>query len=191
MTDPTILDQIDAAYRQWQPVAEWAEIRVPAPLDASDVEFRPARPADLSGLLAVEADCFAYERLSARSFRRYLNLTETEVLVACHGGRVIGYALARRWRKPTCWRVISLAVATRTSGRGIGEQLLCRLHNRITARGGKSLCLEVRADNQAALALYRRLGYWTDSLMTAYYCDGQTAVRMRCDPSEAERPSGS
>ncbi len=54
--------------------------------------------------------------------------------------------------------VLTVAVAPRRRGRGIAGRLLQANIARLSRLGAKSLFLEVEAENQAGLALYRRFG---------------------------------
>lgn len=53
--------------------------------------------------------------------------------------------------------------------RGIGLELIRRAAERSAAKGGSRLFLEVRASNEAALALYRKAGMREDGRRPAYY----------------------
>jgi ribosomal-protein-alanine N-acetyltransferase len=54
---------------------------------------------------------------------------------------------------------------------GVGRKLLAEALLRAVAQGAISSLLEVRAGNQAALALYYGLGYVTVGLRAGYYAD--------------------
>ena len=53
--------------------------------------------------------------------------------------------------------------------RGIAEALLRELERLLPARGVERITLEVRASNEPALALYRKLGYEALGLRKNYY----------------------
>ena len=54
---------------------------------------------------------------------------------------------------------MTVAVAPRAQGLGLGRRLLDELERARRRRGAASVMLEVRADNAAARALYERSGY--------------------------------
>ena len=68
--------------------------------------------------------------------------------------------------------VMTIAVAPRAQGRGLGRVLLDELERRAAARGAGHVILEVRADNVAARALYERAGYALISTRRRYYQPG-------------------
>jgi [ribosomal protein S18]-alanine N-acetyltransferase len=79
--------------------------------------------------------------------------------------------------------VQTLAVAASAQGRGLGARLLDALLAEAAARGATSCLLEVRADNAAAIALYRRRGFERLALRRRYYQPGDVdALVMRLRP---------
>jgi ribosomal-protein-alanine N-acetyltransferase len=68
--------------------------------------------------------------------------------------------------------VQTIAVAPSAQGRGVGTRLLRALTARAARSGARSLLLEVRADNAAALALYEREGFERISVRHRYYQPG-------------------
>jgi ribosomal-protein-alanine N-acetyltransferase len=82
--------------------------------------------------------------------------------------------------------VQTVAVATAAQGRGIGRLLLRDLVAEAGRRGATSLLLEVRADNDAAVALYRGYGFEQIGVRRRYYQPGDVdALVMRLRPVEA------
>jgi ribosomal-protein-alanine N-acetyltransferase len=83
--------------------------------------------------------------------------------------------------------VQTIGVRADHQGRGIAAALLADLIS-AAARGGAShVMLEVRADNEPALALYARFGFERISLRRRYYPDGADAVIMRRAVAAADR----
>ena len=75
---------------------------------------------------------------------------------------------------------MTLAVAPRWQGLGVGAGLLAELERRAASRGAASLVLEVRADSTAARRLYDRAGFVVLSTRRRYYQPGDVdAVVMR------------
>ncbi|MGB5098427.1 MAG: hypothetical protein WBN82_11005, partial [Porticoccaceae bacterium] len=58
-------------------------------------------------------------------------------------------------------------------------------------RGCTALTLEVRADNGAALELYRKLGFVEAGHLPGYYEDGAEALRMRLELTPEVSPTSS
>jgi ribosomal-protein-alanine N-acetyltransferase len=74
--------------------------------------------------------------------------------------------------------VVQVSTAPDARRRGLARALLERLVQTATAAQVESLWLEVRHDNQAALGLYRSLGFVTSRRRPRYYADGTDAVEM-------------
>ena len=72
-------------------------------------------------------------------------------------------------------RLYSLAVAPAYRGRGLAGQLLQECERLSPA---PNLYLEVRTDNDTAIALYRRLGFRETARRKSYYQDGMDALVM-------------
>ena len=72
--------------------------------------------------------------------------------------------------------ILTLAVAPKARGRGLGRALLQAVISRTTHLQATSLFLEVGADNPAALALYAGLGFTRVGMRKAYYNGGDALV---------------
>ncbi|HEU0152682.1 MAG TPA: ribosomal protein S18-alanine N-acetyltransferase [Arenimonas sp.] len=140
------------------------------------LRLRPARATDLPALLALEA-MFPGDRLSARQFRHHLASPRARWQVAEEDGRVLGYGLVLLRRGSARGRLYSLVVDPAARGRGLGRRLLQAAERDAAAAGCTGLTLEVRQDNAAANALYRRAGYDPVARLPDYYEDGADGWR--------------
>lgn len=140
--------------------------------------IRDARLDDLAALIDLESRSFTSDRLSARSFRRLIRSGKDDFLVAEHAGAVAGYSLTFHRRNTSLARMYSIAVDPAARGLGLGETLVRAAEERALSRGSTRMRLEVRADNLAAQALYRKLGYRPFGTIEDYYEDREAAVRM-------------
>ncbi len=141
--------------------------------------LREAHWTDIPSLAVLERDLFAHDawaeptwwaELAGRPRRDYVVLTDADGILGYagldHGGDVAD--------------VMTVAVAPRRQGRGIGGRLLDELERRARSRGAASVLLEVRADNDAARRLYARAGYELLSTRRRYYQPGDVdALVMR------------
>lgn len=139
--------------------------------------FRPAGPADLPALLRLEQS-FPGDRLSRRSLGRLLGCASAEVWVAAASAGVIAAAVVLYRARSRRARLYSLAVAPAARGRGLATGLLRLAQAAAAARGCDVLALEVRRDNAAAIALYRKQGFADAGIRPGYYQDGQAALRL-------------
>ncbi|MGH3915339.1 MAG: ribosomal protein S18-alanine N-acetyltransferase [Pseudonocardiaceae bacterium] len=101
-------------------------------------------------------------------------------VAAREGGSLIGYAgLARVGAEA---EVHTLAVDPGHQGRGIGRALLRAL---LGHAAGATVFLEVRTDNEAAIALYRSEGFTVIGTRRGYYRpSGADAFTMRLLPGK-------
>jgi ribosomal-protein-alanine N-acetyltransferase len=162
------------------------------------VTVREATRADLLGVFRIEKASFP-QPWPYRAFERFLG--EPGFLVATGGGAatagtdgtegtgsgagdgIAGYVVADA--TPNHGRPLGhlkdLAVAPDRRGAGIGATLLERVLATLAAHAVK---LEVRADNEPALALYRRFGFTVRNTVPGYYVDGEDALVMIRDTTE-------
>jgi ribosomal-protein-alanine N-acetyltransferase len=72
----------------------------------------------------------------------------------------------------------TIAVAPSSWRQGLGRVLLEDLLAHARAGAARIVLLELRADNTAAMGLYRAYGFEQDRLRRGYYRDGMDAIEM-------------
>jgi ribosomal-protein-alanine N-acetyltransferase len=98
--------------------------------------------------------------------------------VAGEGGEVVGFAIASLL--PPEAELETIAVASTAQRQGLSRRLLAELAAELRAAQITEVILEVRASNQPALGLYRRLGFAETGRRVRYYHDPvEDAVLMR------------
>jgi ribosomal protein S18 acetylase RimI-like enzyme len=75
-------------------------------------------------------------------------------------------------------RLYSIAVDPALRGQGVAAALIAAAENAARARGSRSVRLEVRASNKAALSLYERAGFTFLERKPGYYQNGEDALRL-------------
>jgi ribosomal-protein-alanine N-acetyltransferase len=145
---------------------------------AGSVALAPLRWWDLEEVQAIEQDLFGPDAWRPAQFWAELaRVPESRWYVTARSdGAIVGYA--GLFLVPHEADVQTIAVARAHQGRGLGAVLLEALAGRARAAGVSLLHLEVRADNDAALALYRRAGFEPDGRRRDYYGRGRDAVLM-------------
>jgi len=141
--------------------------------------IRPATPGDIAALVAIENASFPGDRLDRRRFRYLLTEANSVTFVDVDGEAVRGYILLllrTGWRGA---RVYSIATHPAHLGCGLAAHLLTAAERWAAAHGCVEVRLEVRADNAASLALFRKRGYVAFGSHRAYYHDGMDALRLR------------
>ncbi len=137
------------------------------------------RPGDLDALVALEQRCFTTDRLSRRSFRRWLDGDHCVFLVARDGERLAGYILVLFNRGTRLARIYSLAVDPDYRGRGLARRLIGAAEEGARDSGRFYMRLEVSSKNTSAIALYETLGYNRFGLYQDYYEDHTDALRYQ------------
>lgn len=140
-------------------------------VDPDPLEIRRARPADARAFLAFWKAVVAEERFvrteevrtSVRAYRRrFRGRSELETdIVALDRGRLVGHVTVQREGHPVTHHVasLSIAVAADARGRGIGRRLMDEAIAWAARAGVEKLVLSVYPHNEAAIGLYRSLGF--------------------------------
>lgn len=148
----------------------------------------PVEPVTLGALTRADADRCA--ELEAQlfdgddpwptvAFERELASARNHYVGARSGGLLVGYAgISRLGRTPPFeYEVHTIGVDPVYQGQGIGRRLLDEL---LDFADGGVVYLEVRTDNEAALGLYRSVGFEQIGLRKRYYrVSGADAYTMR------------
>jgi [ribosomal protein S18]-alanine N-acetyltransferase len=135
--------------------------------------FRPATDADVDAVAALEADIFGADAWSPASVREEVTAASRQCFVAVEDGEIRGYVVVRDAGDVADLQRIAVAPAMRR--RGLAAQLL----RRCDVSAYDRTLLEVRADNVAAIAFYRREGFSEIARRRTYYADGTDAVVMQ------------
>lgn len=141
----------------------------------------PLRCADVQRCTELERTLFAGDDpWSPQTFRQALAAGH-HYLAAREDDSLIGYAGLARVDAEA--EVHTLAVDIRHQGRGIGRALLRAL---LEHARGATVFLEVRTDNESAIALYRSEGFAVVGTRRGYYRpSGADAFTMRRLPEDA------
>ena len=144
---------------------------------------RPAERADLLDVVRIERASFP-DPWPYGAFES--SLDEAAFLVACATddptgvfGYVVGSLVPNNGRG--VGHVRDLAVAPERRGAGVGRLLLTTALDALWRDGAAFVKLEVRESNEAALALYRDVGFEATRRVPRYYDDGENALVMVVD----------
>ncbi len=140
------------------------------------LEIRPAARSDLEAVWSIEVRSFptpwprsvlAHELGTRKAPACYF--------VALLDGTLVGYVGS--WCYLDEAHIMTLAVASAHRRQGIGTRLLLTALRDARARGCDYVTLEYRTSNQAAAALYGKLGFQFERTRRRYYRDtGEDAV---------------
>jgi len=159
------------------------------PIDT--LRFRELRWQDVAAVTVIEAELFGSDAWSAETFWSELaRVPETRrYLVADVAGQIVGYA-GLSWTMGAVAQadLQTVAVAGAAQSRGVGRGIVRLLLTGAVERGCVSCLLEVRADNEVAIAMYESLGFDHLARRDRYYTDGTAALIMRAPLTSARHP---
>ena len=122
----------------------------------------------IDDVLPLEQELFVDDRWTARTYWSELGQLDTRhYLVALDGVEVVGYAGLCDY--PDEAFVQTIGVAPAAQGTGLGTRLLTALLEEAERRKQHRVLLEVRADNDRAIALYERFGFRRTGVRKSYY----------------------
>lgn len=169
-------------------------------MTAGSTPFAPASPTpdqtwravgwrDILALATLEREIYPddawsepswWGELAARPRRDYLLVEDDDGILGYagldHGGEVSD--------------VMTIAVAPRGRGRGLGGRMLDELLSRAADAGAERVVLEVRADNDTARRLYETRGFTTLQTRRGYYPGGVDALVLGLALPAREKVSG-
>ncbi|ANE79386.1 ribosomal-protein-alanine N-acetyltransferase [Mycobacterium adipatum] len=150
--------------------------------EPTTVKIEALTKADAVRCAELEAQLFAGDDpWPPAAFLHALDGKHNHYVAARDEGRLIGYAgISRLGRIPPYeYEVHTIGVDPAYQGRGIGRRLLDDLLH-FASRG--EVFLEVRTDNDAAINLYKSVGFATVGVRKRYYkVSGADAYTMKRD----------
>ncbi len=136
---------------------------------------------EVAAVAALDAAALPGEAWSEESWAGEAGSPQRRVLVAQDdAGALVAYA---DWLLPpvgsTTAELLKIGVAASRRREGIASALIEAGLRLVTEAGADEVLLEVAADNRAAVAAYRTLGFTTLARRERYYRDGTDALVMR------------
>ena len=134
------------------------------------LELRRLALGDLAAIEEIERR--SYRTPWSRSmFAGELSKPSGICLGAFQGEDMLGYLIVARY--VDAWHVMNVAVDPDHRGRGVARRMLETLFERTTADADRGYTLEVRVSNEAAIRLYRDLGFVETGIRRGYYTDNR------------------
>ncbi len=145
-----------------------------------EFQIRDVQKDDLSALIELEDKSFTSDRLSKRSFQRWIKGGAGRVFrVLILNGELKGYGLVMLHQGTHLARLYSIVLHDTTRGKGFGKALLSDLEAHAEASGRFYMRLEVAKNNVVAIRLYEGMGYRIFAEIPQYYEDLGDALRMQ------------
>jgi ribosomal-protein-alanine N-acetyltransferase len=139
---------------------------------APALRFRRMRPEDLPRVVEIEKDGFKHPWSKELLERELAHAWSTVLLAVVDGPRgeaTIGFIVF--WLVHDEVHVLNIATAREERRRGVGRALMEEAVAAGRRRGATLATLEVRRSNEAAIALYRALGYRQAGIRPNYYAE--------------------
>ena len=155
----------------------------------SQYTLRKFEPKDLHQVIRINQVCLPENYSNGFFIDLYEKYPDT-FIVAEKDGVIIGYVMCRiesgfaGMSLKTIGiakkgHIISIAVLPESRNVGVGYALVDEaLHSMSSSYEARSCYLEVRVSNEAALSLYKRVGFEVERTMREYYSDGEDAYIM-------------
>lgn len=138
--------------------------------------IRRMAETDLDKVMIIEKESFSLP-WSRESYLGELKNDFANYLVCDDAGDIAAYGGI--WVVFEEAHITNVAVAIQYRGQGVGSDLMRELEKIARAKHATRILLEVRPSNQAALAMYDKLGFVKTGERKAYYTDnGEDALVM-------------
>lgn len=129
--------------------------------------IRRAALGDLDHLVDLEARVFGDQAWSRQALRFELSAPSRTYLVRDDQGAILGYG--GYWSGERDAELMTIGVLPEARNRGIAGSLLAKLIASADREGLQHMNLKVRADNRAAIDLYKGFGFSQTGLCKGYY----------------------
>jgi [ribosomal protein S18]-alanine N-acetyltransferase len=146
----------------------------------SATHLRLATAIDLPAILTIAHASFPLP-WKEEAFRSELRNPCSQLWVAEEGTHIIGYACA--WFVQDEGQIVNVAVLPQYRRYGVGKALIQYLIQEARIRGVRTLSLEVRKSNHAAVELYKAFGFQVVTVRKRYYENDEDALLMVCTVS--------
>jgi ribosomal-protein-alanine N-acetyltransferase len=137
-------------------------------VDLRSLRYEPLKESHFPRILEIEKDSNTAP-WSEKSFKNELSNPQSVFIVAFLGSKIAGFG--GLWLCVDEAHITTIAIAPEFRRNGLGKALMVQLLNRAQDKGMTCSTLEVRAGNEAAINLYKQLGYVDTARRRGYYPD--------------------
>ena len=146
------------------------------------ITYRTPTPMDVAILVAHDKELFPYSPWSSAQYKeelagipatRFYSIAENEK------GDVIGYAGVFCPGEGVEADILTVGVLPDYRRQGIAREFIRQMEEWCAERKASAIMLEVKIDNDSAIALYQSLGYIKIAVRTDYFGPGLDAQVMR------------
>lgn len=130
------------------------------------IHYLPMNASHIAAIAQLETACFS-DPWSEASVASELDNRLSRWIVAMDGENLVGYVGSQTVLGES--DMMNIAVAPNARRKGVAQGLIAALIQTLTEMDCRSLTLEVRASNEPAQALYRKLGFRQVGCRRNYY----------------------
>lgn len=131
----------------------------------SECDYRPMLEGDLDVVMQIEPTIYSHP-WTRGNFLDSLHAGH-QAWVMMQNETMVGYAVVMIVLDEA--HLLNMSIAAPFQKQGLGRQLLVSIINHAKLNGIANIYLEVRASNEAALALYQKMGFLQSSIRRGYY----------------------
>lgn len=142
------------------------------------IEIKKFDASHIDGVVNIENECFE-KPWSRKSIEEQITNPNAVYFVIEEDGEVVGYA--GMWQILDEGDINNIGVLLKKRRKGYGDMLLKRLISYMEENKLNCLNLEVRASNYAAIALYKKHGFYETGIRKKYYEGREDALLFRRD----------
>ena len=147
------------------------------------ITYREANVFDLPVFASLDKELFPYSPWSASQYKEEFSAPTRHFVVAVDESQsIIGYAGVFAPGQAEA-DILTVGVVQNQRGKGIATALMGLITEWAKAQGSTAMMLEVKVDNQEAIALYESLGYSKLNIRKDYFGAGLDAQVMRLELS--------
>jgi len=141
-----------------------------------DVVIRQMKLEDIPGIIDIEVQCFPIP-WTHHAFRLEMRNKLAVYQVAAVGRKIAAYG--GMWLIIDEAHITNVAVHPQYQRQGFGRKIMEALIDEARQRSIQQMTLEVRKSNEAAIRLYKRMGFLVSGIRPGYYQDnGEDAIIM-------------
>jgi len=140
------------------------------------VSARPANPADIEQIYALELGCSQNPWSRNGIADELTNPDSLFMILETPEGQIVGFTCA--WLVAGELQILEVAVHRDYRNTGLGTLLITRQLAEAETKGAQQAYIEVRPSNLPAVHLYKKCGFEEDGIREGYYQDGEDALLM-------------